>query len=104
VTAPAALLPRTIGDDVVPFGPLTFVQETTQSGFEAIARLHDEAMSAIASIAEEHDRAVGQPAATATTTASATAPAPAPAPDDARVLRMADRAAVTRNSWGIAAA
>jgi len=86
----AALDNLTVADDAVPFGPPTFLQETTRSGFEAIARLHDEAMAAIAAIADEWDRPAPE-----------TAAEPA---DDLRVLRMTDRPAVALTSWGMAAA
>ena len=69
MTAPAA--PQDV-TDAVPFGPLTFVQEMTRAGHATIAQLHDEALAAIAALAENWD----QPAV------------------DARVLRMDDRPAV----------
>lgn len=59
-------------DDAVPFGPQTVVQQATASGLAAIARLHDEALAAIATLAESWDR---------------------PA-DPVRVLRTAERPAV----------
>ncbi|WP_222195530.1 hypothetical protein [Modestobacter italicus] len=80
MTAPAA--PQDVTDADVPFGPLTFVQEMTRAGHATIAQLHDEAMAAIAALAESWD----QPAA------------------GARVLRMSDRPAVHVRPVGTAAA
>jgi hypothetical protein len=94
VTALAVLDDPTVTDDAVPFGPPTFLQETTRSGYEAVARLHDEAMAAIAAIADAWDAPVAEPAG---------APVAEPA-DDVRVLRMTDRPAVALTSWGMAAA
>lgn len=80
MTAPAA--PHDATDAAVPFGPLTFVQEMTRAGHATIAQLHDEAMAAIAALAEGWDR---------------------PAPE-VRVLRMGDRPAVHVRPVGVAAA
>ena len=81
MTAMAALDHLTVADSV-PYGPLTFVEETTRSGFEAIARLHDEAMAVIASLAEGEDRSAEQ----------------------AQVLRISDRPAVAVRPAGTVAA
>ena len=80
MTALTALDHLSLTDDAVPFGPLTFAQATTRDGYEAIARLHDEALAAIAALAGD------QPAA------------------GAQVLRIADRPGVGSRAWGIAAA
>ncbi|MCZ2815232.1 hypothetical protein [Modestobacter sp. VKM Ac-2984] len=82
MTAPAALEAPTDGDDPVPFGPQTVVQEATAAGLAAIARLHDEALAAIAALAESWD----QPA------------------DPVRVLRTAERPAVVLRPGNTAAA
>ncbi|WP_299958890.1 hypothetical protein [uncultured Modestobacter sp.] len=79
MTAPAA--PQDV-TDAVPFGPLTFVQEMARAGHATIAQLYDEALAAIAALAESWD----QPAA------------------EAQVLRMNDRPAVQVRPVGSAAA
>ena len=94
VTALAALDNLTVADDAVPFGPPTFLQATTTAGYEAIARLHDEAMAAIAAIAADGSLPVPE-------AADERAAEPA---DELRVLRMTDRPAVALTSWGMAAA
>ena len=82
MTALAALDHPTVADHAVPYGPLTFVEQTTRSGYEAIARLHDEAMAAIAALAEGED----------------------PSAEEAPVLRMSDRPAVAVRPAGAVAA
>lgn len=72
MTTPAALEALTDEDDAVPFGPQTVVQTATTAGLAAIARLHEEALAAIAALAESWE----QPA------------------DPVRVLRTAERPAV----------
>ena len=81
MTTLTALDDLSLADDAVPFGPLTFVQATTRDGYAAIARLHDEALAAIAALAGGD-----QPAT------------------EAQVLRMGDRPAVASRAWGMAAA
>jgi hypothetical protein len=82
VTTPAALEDPTDADDAVPFGPQTVVQEATTAGLAAIARLHEEALAAIAALAESWE----QPA------------------DPVRVLRTAERPAVVLRPGSAAAA
>ncbi|GAA4732618.1 hypothetical protein GCM10023328_09920 [Modestobacter marinus] len=72
MTDPAASEAPTDADDAVPFGPQTVVQAATADGLAAVARLHEEALAAIAALAESWE----QPA------------------DPVRVLRTAERPAV----------
>ncbi|MCZ2849319.1 hypothetical protein [Modestobacter sp. VKM Ac-2978] len=82
MTVPAGSEAPTDEDDAVPFGPQTVVQEATTAGLAAIARLHEEALAAIAALAESWE----QPA------------------DPVRVLRTAERPAVVLRPGSAAAA